>query len=463
MDSTDTGTDSPNSGIMNDNSLLTQGICNTTRLKIHNNVYKSDSSCPATSEHVNSSNHIQTLCLTANNTQNGHIVNTIDTYITNICNLVLTLTKKASNDQNQNMGVIDIVQFQKRTQNLELLTGIRKKFGKMLLDITAIEKKLQKELQNEIHEAQNTLSKLRFSEKTEVPEKAKLPRKTETPPETKHLRKSSISLEPTHVENSVKHPVSNLKEKTSLSPWEDPRETVVRIMKRNINPISIPVIAPVSVTGVAPVFVSSNSSVTRKYVSIRGNNEIKLKVIFIDQSLTSFEEIKAQMCLPELYYIPQWKHFAVRVGDMVFHANMGKIITNRNKRAPMRVKECSYLPCTQLASCFYYHDPERHPGSKDIRNYMADSWIYSKFSKRYATRYGTRQIGTSDSIVTDLRTISDEGARRFLDQTSHDILCSILIWKNVLNRKKDEKRKIAPVIHKKSGGRHFQKTPTGNI
>jgi hypothetical protein len=46
--------------------------------------------------------------------------------------------------------------------------------------------------------------------------------------------------------------------------------------------------------------------------------------------------------------------------------------------------------------------------------------------------YGARRIGSADHLEADLRAIGAEGARRFLDQTMHDVLCALILWSRVV-------------------------------
>jgi hypothetical protein len=67
-----------------------------------------------------------------------------------------------------------------------------------------------------------------------------------------------------------------------------------------------------------------------------------------------------------------------------------------------------------------------------VRNYIADSWVYAPVTTRYSARYGSRRIGSRDSLRGDLQEISASDARRHVAQTAHDILCSIILAKYVL-------------------------------
>lgn len=166
--------------------------------------------------------------------------------------------------------------------------------------------------------------------------------------------------------------------------------------------------------------------------------QVSLDAVIVPDSLEGSREILAAVGTSELYYIPQWDHFAVRVGAVVFHGNIGQVYSGGSRSAqktPKRVKECRHhSDCPSLrggARCSYYHDPaEGH--SRDIRNFIADSWVYVSATSRHAARYGSRRIGSREALASDLQSITHVDARRFLAQTAHDILCSIILAKYVL-------------------------------
>jgi len=174
-------------------------------------------------------------------------------------------------------------------------------------------------------------------------------------------------------------------------------------------------------------------------------DRVSLDATIVPETAKTPRDVFAAVTTPELYYIPRWDHFAVRVGAVVFHGNVGHIYpASRGQRAPERVKECRRRgACPSLqggAPCSYYHDPVeayadggaiRQP--QDVRNFIADSWVYSPATPRYGARYGSRRIGSRDALTSDLQEISAADARRFFAQTAHDILCSIVLAKYVLS------------------------------
>lgn len=165
---------------------------------------------------------------------------------------------------------------------------------------------------------------------------------------------------------------------------------------------------------------------------------ISLGAIVVPGTLNTIQEVMCAITLPELYYIPQWDHFAIRVGPVVFHGNIGHIYPSDGQiqRCPERVKECRNRgECPSLRGrgrCTYYHEPADMPKgvvSHDVRNFIAASWLYVPQASANNARYGSRRFGSRETIASDLQGISAAEARRFLAQTAHDIICSLILAK----------------------------------
>lgn len=171
---------------------------------------------------------------------------------------------------------------------------------------------------------------------------------------------------------------------------------------------------------------------------IRVVGDLTVEAVFLPETLKKRPEIFAAIAPGGLYYVPHWNHFATRIGGCVFHANLGRIYRgvrgvprDTPRELPERVKECRNVLCSgRGGGCRYYHDPELFADSTDVRNFMADSWYYT--SAAAPAHYGTRRIGSATDIEVDIRAISPEDARRFLHQTAHDVLCSLILWQQVI-------------------------------
>ncbi len=124
-----------------------------------------------------------------------------------------------------------------------------------------------------------------------------------------------------------------------------------------------------------------------------------------------------------LYYVDSANHFAFKLNGQLFHGNIGDIITigDQNKK----IKTCKNPgSCNKFKPCEYYHDPLHVQGSKDVRNYYAQSWIYDKKIK------AGRKFGSLKHIDKDIDTIDHDSKNCFYDQTMHDILCALLLKNN---------------------------------
>ena len=106
--------------------------------------------------------------------------------------------------------------------------------------------------------------------------------------------------------------------------------------------------------------------------------------------------------------------------------------------------ECRRRACDAHASCHYYHDPEYYPGTAETRNFMADSWRYTPAAS--PARYGARRIGSSEFIEADLQAINNDEAGRFVDQTSHDILCSLILLRYAIEPKQKRDGALRPQL-----------------
>jgi hypothetical protein len=170
-------------------------------------------------------------------------------------------------------------------------------------------------------------------------------------------------------------------------------------------------------------------------IEIRGAG-LSIPAIAVSSALKTPREILGAVGGGELYYIPQWGQFALRIGDCVIHANLGVVYVSpppnpAARKKPEYLKECSRPGCPGSGSgCRYYHDPETHPGSTDVRNFVADSWLYMPCEGKRLP--AGRHFGSLTSLKSDLLLMNPPDARRFLHQTMHDLLCSLVLWRYVL-------------------------------
>ena len=123
-----------------------------------------------------------------------------------------------------------------------------------------------------------------------------------------------------------------------------------------------------------------------------------------------------------VYYLRTAGHFAVRVGPLFLHGNVGIIYDNA--REPTKVKSCQYgTKCLNIGACKYYHDPLLFPGARDVRNFTNTSFIYNGSNDRR----GGRKIGSKDRFDADIVQLRPEDTAHYLDQVAHDFFCAMLI------------------------------------
>lgn len=127
----------------------------------------------------------------------------------------------------------------------------------------------------------------------------------------------------------------------------------------------------------------------------------------------------------EVYYVESCGHFAFKVSGVLFHAGIGDIYTTESE--PIKIKECKYGDKCNRHDCTYYHDPVRCDRSRDVRNYVANSWLYAPPGSMLRTRKTSRTFGSRQFLDADVTSVDAEDCRRFMDQSSHDILCSLIL------------------------------------
>jgi hypothetical protein len=157
--------------------------------------------------------------------------------------------------------------------------------------------------------------------------------------------------------------------------------------------------------------------------AVKVTETLSIDAVVVPPALKGSAEIYAAISGGELHYVPQWRHFAVRIGGCVLHANIGHIYRGPRVGPAVRVKECRRDWCVGRERCSYYHDPAEFVGSTDVRNHLADSWCYAAPPKG-------RRIGSADSFDSDLSRIKPEEARQFMQQVAHDLICALVIWRH---------------------------------
>jgi hypothetical protein len=152
--------------------------------------------------------------------------------------------------------------------------------------------------------------------------------------------------------------------------------------------------------------------------TIKITDAVSLDVIMVP----TFDYVKQD---GDLYYVKCADHFAVKIGGKLLHGHVGHIYVD--EKNPVKVKDCKYIgKCNKGADCDYYHDPIHFHHSRDHRNYIASSWLYSPLGLE--KKYGrARKFGSINNIDIDLSRLCDEDVSRYHDQTMHDILCSLIL------------------------------------
>lgn len=154
---------------------------------------------------------------------------------------------------------------------------------------------------------------------------------------------------------------------------------------------------------------------------------IALEAVPVPPDLEDPRDIFDAVATPELYYIARWDHFAVRVGAAVFHGNLGNVsFPGLSEEKGGRRRECRRPGCRGAAGgCPRYHDPARHPGARDVRDFGAESWAPAGLSGGGRGR----ALCSRATLVGDLGAATSAAIRRQLDLTAHEVLCGVILAK----------------------------------
>ncbi len=97
----------------------------------------------------------------------------------------------------------------------------------------------------------------------------------------------------------------------------------------------------------------------------------------------------------ELCYVPSADHYALRIGPVLFHGNVGKLVDSKN---PEKIKNCKNKNCKRTY-CNYYHDPIEYGGT-ECRNF-----IKNYYNDPIARNDDDTQGRCSDRIMHDILTL----------------------------------------------------------
>jgi hypothetical protein len=160
--------------------------------------------------------------------------------------------------------------------------------------------------------------------------------------------------------------------------------------------------------------------------------------------------------------LPSACRFILRFAGILLCGNIG--IVYNYESSPQKIHDCELHQECNISTCHYYHDPLHYPGSMDIRNFVAASWIYApgaapsarlpdapstdddpRFIATISKDYSIRQRGTRtrtftsrgakkvrkfssrDHLDSDILTVSSSDLAFYNEQLMHDILCGILM------------------------------------
>ena len=113
------------------------------------------------------------------------------------------------------------------------------------------------------------------------------------------------------------------------------------------------------------------------------------------------------------------------INGFKLYGNIGNIYIN--EKNPVKIRDCHFGASCNNDDCKYFHNPLLYDNSKDVRNYIANSWLYWSNS----TDNKHRRFGSHDMIDTDMVVMKQEEKSLFGEQVMHEILCMMLLAKYV--------------------------------
>jgi hypothetical protein len=156
-----------------------------------------------------------------------------------------------------------------------------------------------------------------------------------------------------------------------------------------------------------------------KYTKIKITDALSISAV----SVVNFDDVKQD---GELYYVNSADHFAFKISGIMFHGNIGTIYTD--EKTPEKIKNCKFgTVCMKRDKCDYYHDPIKFTGSRDHRNFIASSALYSPPDSQYKNRARSRRFGSREHLDIDIVGLQEDEITRLHDMAMHDLLCSVLL------------------------------------
>ena len=100
---------------------------------------------------------------------------------------------------------------------------------------------------------------------------------------------------------------------------------------------------------------------------------------------------------------------------------------------PLKVKPCKHgKDCNDMTNCNFWHDPNLIPGSKDIRNFMQNSWMYAG-QNRDLDGLAICHSGDRRFVELEGPLVNEEEADRRMYQAMHDLLNIFMFSDDVIN------------------------------
>jgi len=123
----------------------------------------------------------------------------------------------------------------------------------------------------------------------------------------------------------------------------------------------------------------------------------------------------------KLYYLKNRNLFAIQLNGIKIYGNIGNIYYN--EKTPPKIKDCSYGADCNRVSCTFYHSPLINSNSRDVRNFISNSWLYQD---NKIQRFGSR-----DKLDSSLPLMNVQDRNFYSEQVMHEILCLLMLFKYI--------------------------------
>lgn len=229
------------------------------------------------------------------------------------------------------------------------------------------------------------------------------------------------ALEPKDVIEAAPIVKDTVEPKVATAPWNSAANFPVLEWREQRKKRNNAVIVQPTKNICSPHHIRRTIPATAAEQSIQITDQLSLPAI----NVATFDDVLAD---GRLFYVSTVNHFAMYIGRTLFHGNIGTIYTN--EKQPSKIKNCQhhnadYAP--KQNKCTFYHDPMLFNQSTDIRNFVANSWLYSARTTDDPTTNKYRKFGSLQHLDEDIKFVNSDDINKYRDMVFHDLLCVLIL------------------------------------